>query len=72
MSGDQSAVYKIFDQYSSWLHFGGVPQQYVHSQAPQMAGFMGCIHSLIVSVQLAIKLRSNYILRNEIRPQLQI
>lgn len=51
MSGDQVAVVDRLVKPAAWVHFGGVPQEYLKSNLYNV-GFVGCMDNLKVICSL--------------------
>lgn len=50
MSGNQIAFVEHFTKSNSWLHLGGVPEEYVRDYSLTVPGFTGCMDNLRVVV----------------------
>lgn len=48
MSGNQIAFMEHFTKSNSWLHLGGIPQEYVRDYVVTVPGFTGCMNGLKV------------------------
>lgn len=48
MSGNQIAFMERFTKSNSWLHLGGIPQEYVRDYVVTVPGFTGCMNGLKV------------------------
>lgn len=59
MSGEQMALHSALDPSSSWLYLGGLPPNHT-SDAPQMDGFVGCMHNLQVGCVFSLAYCEKY------------